>query len=94
MIERPSQKRNGRRVPELGVDLRQRVHRSPAIVPTRERAELLGQLCGLGSRGATMVLGVAHSTDCATFTTFYRVDTPQARTFLGLYVDLRANGSQ
>ena len=43
---------------------------------------------GEGQGGATMVLGLAHNADCATFTTFYRVDTPQARAFLGAYLDL------
>jgi hypothetical protein len=41
-----------------------------------------------GQGGARMVLGVAHSADCATFTTFYRLDTPRARAFLGLYLRL------
>jgi hypothetical protein len=47
-----------------------------------------------GRRGATMVLGVAHSADCATFTTFYRVDTPKARAFLGAYLDLPGSDEQ
>lgn len=47
-----------------------------------------------GRGGATMILGVAHSTDCATFTTFYRVDTPQARAFLGAYLDLPGDGTR
>ena len=47
---------------------------------------------GQGKGGATMVLGVAHSADCATFTTFYRVDTPQARAFLGAYLELPGDG--
>jgi hypothetical protein len=43
---------------------------------------------GQGWRVATVVLGVAHSGDCGTFATFYRVDTPRARAFLGAYLDL------
>jgi len=47
-----------------------------------------------GQGGATMVLGVAHSADCGTFTTFYRLDTPQARSFLGTYLDLPGGGKR
>jgi hypothetical protein len=47
-----------------------------------------------GRGGATMVLGVAHSADCATFVTFYRVDTPKAREFLGAYLDLPGRGAR
>jgi hypothetical protein len=49
---------------------------------------------GQGRGSARMVLGVAHSADCATYTTFYRVDTPQARGFLGAYLDLPGDGEQ
>jgi hypothetical protein len=49
---------------------------------------------GQGRGSARMVLGVAHSADCATYTTFYRVDTPQARAFLGVYLDLPGDGKQ
>ena len=49
---------------------------------------------GHGRGSARMVLGVAHSADCATFTTFYRVDTPHARAFLGAYLDLPGDGKQ
>jgi len=41
-----------------------------------------------GQRGVTMVLGVAHNTDCSTWMAFYRLDTPQARRFLGAFVEL------
>lgn len=41
-----------------------------------------------GARGVTTVLGVATTGDCATFSVFYRVDTPRARSFLGAYLDL------
>lgn len=41
-----------------------------------------------GQRGVTMLLGVAHNTDCSTWMAFYRLDTPQARGFLEKFVDL------
>ena len=41
-----------------------------------------------GQRGVTTILGIAQSADCATFSGFYRVDTPQARAFLSGFVDL------
>ena len=41
-----------------------------------------------GKGGGTVVLGVAHNTDCSTWMAFYRLDTPQARSFLGAFVDL------
>ena len=44
-----------------------------------------------GRRGATMILAIAQSTDCATFSSYYRVDTPGARSFLGAYLDLPGN---
>ena len=41
-----------------------------------------------GARGVTMIVGVGESGDCATFGGYYRIDTPQARSFLGRFVDL------
>jgi trypsin len=41
-----------------------------------------------GERGVTMILGLSHFTNCATLNMHYRVDTPQARAFLGQYLDL------
>lgn len=41
-----------------------------------------------GERGATMILGIAWGGDCATFMFHYRLDTPQAREFLGAFLDL------
>jgi hypothetical protein len=41
-----------------------------------------------GRRGVTMILGVHSIADCATFSMPYRVDTPQARGFLGQFLDL------
>jgi hypothetical protein len=41
-----------------------------------------------GARGATMLLAVTQGGDGATFSTFYRLDTPAAQRFLGQYVDL------
>jgi hypothetical protein len=41
-----------------------------------------------GQAGVTMLLGIAHNTDCRTWMAFYRLDTPQARGFLGAFVDL------
>ena len=43
-----------------------------------------------GQRGVTMILGMAQSSDCATYGMHYRLDTPQAREFLGQYLDLRS----
>ena len=41
-----------------------------------------------GQSGVTLVLGVAHNTECSTWMAFYRLDTPAARSFLGAFVDL------
>ena len=41
-----------------------------------------------GRRGVTMLLGIVQGSDCGTWGTFYRLDTPQARSFLGGFVDL------
>jgi len=70
---------------------------SPAVACTGDSGGplLLGPAdAHRGHRGATMVLGVASATDCATYTTFYRVDTPQARAFLGAYLDLPGGGTK
>lgn len=54
-----------------------------------ECLESHARLCaGSGERGVTMILGLSHFTDCATLNMHYRVDTPQARSFLGQYLDL------
>jgi hypothetical protein len=41
-----------------------------------------------GERGVTMILGLTHFGDCATYNMHYRVDTPQARAFLSRYLAL------
>jgi len=41
-----------------------------------------------GRRGGTMLLGVAHNSDCSSWMAFYRLDTPQARSFLAAFVNL------
>ena len=41
-----------------------------------------------GRRGATMILGIGQSSDCATYAMHYRLDTPQAREFLGTFMNI------
>jgi len=41
-----------------------------------------------GRRGVTMILGIVQSSDCATYTMHYRLDTPQAQEFLGMFLDI------